>query len=147
MLKSNLEESNEANAVLISEFPQQEDIKLYSQLPDYDDFRGYDLGIDEQLEKSDTLIYANFRKHPWQTSKRHLFTAKVPQKLFREIKISPENDKKDEFKQERMFGRVSKIPIANTSNELVEMDFVEYGDHATFLRIHDAFSRFSVVVF
>ena len=46
-----------------------------------------------------------------------------------------------------MFGRVSKIPIANTSNELVEMDFVDYGDHATFLHIQDTFSRFSAVSF
>merc|ERR1712112_684983 len=41
MLRSNLEESNEVNAVLRSEFSQQEDVKLYSQLPDYDVFRGY----------------------------------------------------------------------------------------------------------
>ena len=40
MLRSELEESNEANAVLRSEFSQQEDVKLYSQLPGYDDFRG-----------------------------------------------------------------------------------------------------------
>ena len=132
MLRSELEESNEANAVLRSEFSQQEDVKLYSQLPDYDDFRGYDLGIDEQLELAATLIFANFHKPSWQTLKHHLFTAKVPQKLFRKIKILAENDKKDEFKQERMFGRVAKIPIANTFNELVEMDFVDYGDHATF---------------
>ena len=32
-------------------FSQKEDVKLYSQLPDYEDFRGYDLGIDEQLEE------------------------------------------------------------------------------------------------
>ena len=61
MIRSNLEESNEANAVLMSEFPQQEDVKLYSQLPDYDDFRGYDLGIDEQLERAATLILITFR--------------------------------------------------------------------------------------
>ena len=92
MLRSNLEESNEVNAVLRSEFPQQEDVKLYSQLPDYDDFRGYDLGIDEQLELAATLIYANFHKPSWQTLKHHLFTAKVPQKLFRKIKFLAEND-------------------------------------------------------
>ena len=46
-----------------------------------------------------------------------------------------------------MFGRVSKIPIANTFSELVEMDFVDYGDHATFLHIQDTFSRFSVIFF
>ena len=56
MLRSNLGESKEANAVLRSEFSQQEDVKLYSQLPDYDDFRGYDLGIDEQLERDASLI-------------------------------------------------------------------------------------------
>ena len=142
MLKSNLEESNEVNAVLRSEFPLQEDVKLYSPLPDYDDFRGYDLRIDGQLEKAADLTYANFHKPSWQTLKHHLSTSKVPQKLFRGIKILAENDKKDEFKQERMFGRVAKIPISNTFNELVEMDFVDYGDHATFLHIQGTFSRF-----
>ena len=46
-----MEESKEANAILRNEFSHQEDVKLYSQLPDYDDFRGYDLGADEQLEE------------------------------------------------------------------------------------------------
>ena len=58
-----------------------------------------------------------------------------------------DNDKKDEFNQERMFGRVAKIPIFNTVNELVEMDFADYGNHAAFLRIQDTFSRFSVIIF
>ena len=35
---------------------QKEDAELYSQLPDYDDFRGYDLGIDEQLGQIATPI-------------------------------------------------------------------------------------------
>ena len=46
-----------------------------------------------------------------------------------------------------MFGRVAKIPISNSFNELVERDFVDYGDYAAFLQIQDTFSRFSVVVF
>ena len=46
-----------------------------------------------------------------------------------------------------MFGRVAKIPIANTFSGLVEMDFADYGDHATFLYIQDTFSRFSVIAF
>ena len=58
-----------------------------------------------------------------------------------------DNDKKDEFKQEKMFGRVAKIPIANKFNELVEMDFVDYGAHATFAHIRDTFSIFSVIIF
>ena len=40
ILRSNLEESNGSNAVSGSEFLQQEDVELYSQLLDYDDFRG-----------------------------------------------------------------------------------------------------------
>ena len=58
-----------------------------------------------------------------------------------------DNDKKGDFKQERMFGRVAKIPIANTFIELVEMDFADYGIHAAFLHIQDTFSSFSVVIF
>ena len=50
--------------------------------------------------------------------------------------------KKDYFEQVRMFGGVAKIPISNTFSELVEMDFSDYGDSATFLRIRDTFSRF-----
>ena len=46
-----------------------------------------------------------------------------------------------------MFGRVAKIPISNTINDLVGMDFVDYVDHATFLHIQDTFSRFSVIIF
>ena len=46
-----------------------------------------------------------------------------------------------------MFGRVAKIPIANAFSELVELDFVDYGDLETFLHIQDAFSRFPGIVF
>ena len=84
MLRSNLEESNEVNAVLRSEFSQQEDVKLYSQLPDYDDFRGYNSGVDGRLEEIANRIFANSHEPSWQkTLKHYLFTAKVPQKLFR----------------------------------------------------------------
>ena len=55
--------------------------------------------------------------------------------------------KKDDFKQERMFCRAAKIPIADTFNELVEMDFVDYGDLATSLHIQVVFLRFSAIVF
>ena len=57
------------------------------------------------------------------------------------------NDKVVEFKRERMYGRVAKIPIANTLSELAEMDFEDYGDYATFLHIQDTSSLFSVAVF
>ena len=47
--------------------------------------------------------------------------------MFRELANIAGGDKKDDSKQERMFGRDAKIPIGNTINELVEMDFVDYG--------------------
>ena len=46
-----------------------------------------------------------------------------------------------------MLGRVAEIPIANAFSELVEIDFVDYGDYASFLHIRDIFSRFPLVVF
>ena len=75
LLRNNLGEDKEVDAILRNEFPHQEDVKLHSQLPDYDDFRGYDMGIDEQSEVA-KRIFANFHKPSWQTSKRHLFVSK-----------------------------------------------------------------------
>ena len=46
-----------------------------------------------------------------------------------------------------MFGRVAKIPISDTFNALVEMDFVDFVDLAIFLHIQDTFSRFSAIVY
>ena len=43
-------------------------------------------------------------------------------------------------------GGVAAIPIANTSDELADVDFLGYGDFATFLRIQDTFSHFSAIV-
>ena len=57
------------------------------------------------------------------------------------------SDKKDEFIQEGMIGRVSKNPNARFFNDLVEMDFVDYVDYAEILQIQDNLSRFSVSVF
>ena len=76
-----------------------------------------------------------------------MLAVKITKHLFKKIKELAGSDKKGDFNQERMFGWVAKIPIANTSNGLVEMDFVEYGDHAAFLHIQDTFSRFTVIIF
>ena len=57
---------------------------MYSQLPDYDDFQGYDLGIDTILSQIDQKIYSNFHQPSWRISKRHLFMAEMP-KNFLEI--------------------------------------------------------------
>ena len=69
--------------------------------------------------------------------KNAIFTAETPKKLFRGLEIMAGNREKGWFEQERMFGRASKIPIAKTLYELVEMGFVDYGEYAAFLRIQD----------
>ena len=42
---------------------------------------------------------------------------------------------------------VTKIPIDNTFNELVEMGRADYGGYAAFLHIRDTFARFAVSVY
>ena len=46
-----------------------------------------------------------------------------------------------------MLGGVAKISIARTFNELVEIDFVDYGDFATFSHMRDTFPRFPAIIF
>ena len=64
----------------------------------------------------------------------------------RDLRNVAGGDKRGDFKREMMCGRVAKIPISNTFDGLVDMDFVDYGGYANFLHIRDSFSRFSVVV-
>ena len=119
---------------------------MYTQLPDYGDFQGYDLGRDGALNHVGRKLYANFHKPPWRTLKRHSLSAEIAKELFIEIDAIAEKTKKGDRKQERMFGRVAKIPLANAFSELAVMHFADYGDLATFLRSRDTFSRFSAIV-
>ena len=137
----------EARTISVGNFKQQEGPKTYGQLPDYDEFHGYDLGIDTDLSQINEKIYANFHMPSRQTLKRNLLMLGVAKNLFREFKILAGNDTEGEFNQERMFGLVAKTPISRTFIELVEMDFVYYGGNAEFLRIQDTFSRFPVSLF
>ena len=43
-------------------FKQLDDLKMYIQLPDYDDSHGYDLGVGELLSQFVRGIYAHFHK-------------------------------------------------------------------------------------
>ena len=45
MLRSSLEDENDAHVVLANDSKHQEDLKTHIQLPDYYDFQGYDLGV------------------------------------------------------------------------------------------------------
>ena len=65
---------------------QQEDVKLYGQLPDYDDSQCYDLGKDDMLRQVAQGIYANSHKPSWRTLKHHLFTVRITKKLSRGVK-------------------------------------------------------------
>ena len=65
--------------------------------------------------------------------------AKITKKLFRDPDSIAGYGKEGDSKQDRILGRSAKIPIANTFSELVEMDFADYGDFASFLRIQDTF--------
>ena len=148
MLKSGLGGEKESHTILVGNSKQQEDLEMYGQLLDYDEFQGYDLWVHTEFVQVAEKIYADFRMPSWQTLKRHFLTAEIQKKLLRGIEILAENDKKKgDFKQERMFGRVSRTPSANAFSELVKMDFVYYGDYAKFLRTQDAFLRLPVSVF
>ena len=84
-------------------------------------------------------MYANSHKPSWKTSKHHLVMGKSKKELFKDPK-SAAGAIKGDFEHERMFGMVAKIPIANTANELVEMDFCGLW---RFLHIPEHSGRFS----
>ena len=138
MPKSCLEREKESHVVLVGNSKQQEDLEMYIQLPDYEEFQLYDLGVDAVLSQTTRKIYGNFHKPSRQTLKRH-FLLWNSQEIVSVSRNYSRKGEKEYSKQERMFGMVAKIPIANTFNELVEMDFVDYGDYSAFLRIQDTF--------
>ena len=62
MPKSDLGGEKEDHTISVGNFKQHEDLKMYGQLPDYDEFQGYDMQIDSDLSRTDETIYANFHK-------------------------------------------------------------------------------------
>ena len=80
MLGKSPENTKAAHLAVSGDPKQQEDVKLYGQLPDYDDFQCYDLGRVYILHQVAQGIYADFRKHSWSNLKRRLFSVKTPQK-------------------------------------------------------------------
>ena len=78
MLRSSLEDGELSLLVVLDKFKQQEDVKMYIHLPDYDDFQGYDLGMVRTLNRVGRRIYANFHKPSWGTLKHHLLSAETP---------------------------------------------------------------------
>ena len=117
---------NEAHIVPVNGFKQKEDLKMYRQLPDYDDFQGYDLGAGGVSSRIPHKIYANFHKPSRITLKHHLFMAET-QRNPKEIDDVAENDKRA-ISNRKGSSAGYRIPIANTFGELAEMDFSDCGD-------------------
>ena len=65
-------DTKEAHFAVLEDYEKQEDVNLYFQLPDYDDFQCYDMGKDDILLRVALRIYGNFHKPSWQTLKHHL---------------------------------------------------------------------------
>ena len=82
MPKSSLGNTKEAHLAVLENSKQQEDVELYGQLPDYDDFQGYDLGQEDILRRIALGICDNFRKPPWQAIKHHLFPVGISKNYF-----------------------------------------------------------------
>ena len=80
MLKSKLGDTKEAHLAVLEDYKKQEDVKLYGQLPDYDDFQCYDMGGGDILRQVSLRIYANFHKPSWETL-AHLLRQK-PKEFF-----------------------------------------------------------------
>ena len=136
----------EVNRAMLDEFTIQAGVEMYTQLPGYYDFRGFDLSIGSDLAVIPNRIYEGFAKPPWLTRKHHLFSEKMHKKLFKAVSEIPLNDKKEEFKQERPFRRLSKIPIPKKRSGISGMHFVDYGEGAGhFLHLQDTFTRYLMI--
>ena len=79
--KSSLGNGKEARVVLANGFKRRGGLKVYIQLPRYDDSQRYDLGAAEILSKIARQIYANSHNPSWETLQRHLLMAEIPKEL------------------------------------------------------------------
>ena len=94
MIKSGLDVEKAPRTMLVGNSKHQEDLEMYGRLPDYDEFQGYDMGIDTDLSRIAEKMYADFHNPPWVTLKRPSVMVEIPRKLLRELTILAENDKK-----------------------------------------------------
>ena len=142
MLKSAIGDTAEVHQAILDEFKIQEDVKMYIQLPDYDDFLGFYLPSESALAAISNRAYAGFLKMTWSTLKHHLLSSFTPKKLLRPHAGTLRARYKGAFKQGILFLGISNIRISRTFNGLVEMDFADDGEEATFPHIQDTFSRY-----
>ena len=117
MSKSISGNTKEAHLMVLWDYEKQEDVKLYGQLPNYDDSQCYDLGQEAILRQVALRIHANFHRPTWRALKHHMFAVEIAKKLFRIIKEMGDNDKRMNLsKNECLEGwrkYHSKIPSAS----------------------------------
>ena len=134
MMESVLRNHREVNQASVGDFKIKGRVKTYSQLHDYDDFRGFDLPNDNDIPAISQRIYEWFANPSRITLKRHLHCMRIPKTLFKAVREIPLVDKKDEFTQAMLCRIVAKIHISKTPNGLAGMDFIDYGDGGDSLR-------------
>ena len=129
--------------MFLGEFKIQEEVKMISQLPDYDDFRGPGLPKDGALASVSKRAYGRFRKPSRQEVKHLLFNIQIRKKLCTSIREIAMADRKDGFKQNRTLRRVDYIPISKTPEEIEGRILLTMGDRGLsrftryFFRIFD----------
>ena len=82
MMRSSLENKKESHLVVSGKFKQKDDVKMYIHLPDYDDFKRYDLGQGDTLNHVARKIYANSHKPSWGGFKTSLVFGENAQETF-----------------------------------------------------------------
>ena len=87
---------------------------MYTQVPDYDDFRGFYMPSETDLAVIPKRVSEGSAKPSWLPLKHHLFATHMPKRSFKAIGEIYLNDKTDGLKRERLFQRAAKIPISKT---------------------------------
>ena len=61
IMKSGIDDTREVNRALLCDFKTQGDVEMYIQLPDYDDFRCFDLSGATDLSVISKRVYGDLR--------------------------------------------------------------------------------------
>ena len=145
MLHGRLNSENDANQELLGAFKIQEDVEMFTQLPDYGDFRlSYEMKEPPDVPRR---ICGRLPIPSSKARKRHLVNMHIPQELFKAIREIATDDNNDVLMQDRTSQLVAKIHISKTYNGIAGVDFVDYGDQETFLHSEDTLSRYSIIAF
>ena len=112
---------------------------IVGPLHGYDDFQGVDLPVEIGLSRIPKRLYGLSPKPSRPTYKHHLFNANIPKELFNAISEIATDEKKDEFKKERIPGELRRY-LSKTPKELAGVNFVDVGGRGTCLRLQDFFA-------